>query len=425
MNTRLIRAVLIKSAKIITNLNLFQSIPPSVNEHHLKNERISTRLFMLLLALSLVILLLYNSLITVIKTDSITKPTFEQYEQLYETHPITLTCPCETILISYETILNINYTLHQVCTSFLTSEQWFMYLYNTSNNISNGSISDSRQSVPFLFQALSVFCQLANRTISDGLFQFRLNQYISTTVTPENLFQSQIQTFIRQFNSSITKNFIRSLDLVQSITHTNVLYSARQTNYRLSLLDNATHVGSVPVMYSECDCYSSAKCTEQVSVSTPDAHVLSNVSGLYRGCYTIEALLQSTLECFYDQICINNLRSYLNISSTVNMTALDSSSKTRYSVKSTIKELLDQLMIEEWNPSWSYESYYNECQPIECTYIHETKNGIVYIITALFGLVGGLITVLKIVVPRLVKFIRWIIRKWRKKITPQMSTVGT
>ncbi|CAF1412955.1 unnamed protein product [Adineta ricciae] len=277
----------------------------------------------------------------------------------------------------------------------------------------------------FTFQALYAFCQLTNRTVSERLTQFLSNQYVSTTVTPENLFQSQIQTSVRQFNSSIINDFVRSLDLIKNTTQINGLHSALMTNYDFYMASGTTQLYMNSCIHSECDCHISPTCVEPLSIINKYGHVPFYIPGLYYGCYIIEALLQSTLECFYNKTCIATIRYIYYNNLNVSMIALDSSSKTRYSVKSTIKELLDQLMIEEWNPSWSYENYYNECQPIECTYIHETKNGIVYIITALFGLVGGLITVLKIVVPRLVKFIRWIIRKWRKKITPQMSTVGT
>jgi hypothetical protein len=109
----------------------------------------------------------------------------------------------------------------------------------------------------------------------------------------------------------------------------------------------------------------------------------------------------------------------------MNITSLDPSLSSEYSVNSTIQELLDELMIEEWNLSITYNNYYNACQPIVCTYTSETKNGIVYIITVLLGLVGGLIIVLEFVVPRLMKFIRWIIRKCRRRIGPEISTIQT
>ncbi|CAF1524656.1 unnamed protein product [Adineta ricciae] len=56
------------SAKVksyLRNLNLFPSIPPSTNEYRLRSERIATRLYIILLMLSLYILVIYTSLITV------------------------------------------------------------------------------------------------------------------------------------------------------------------------------------------------------------------------------------------------------------------------------------------------------------------------------------------------------------------------
>jgi hypothetical protein len=90
----------------------------------------------------------------------------------------------------------------------------------------------------------------------------------------------------------------------------------------------------------------------------------------------------------------------------MNMTALDSSLPSNYSTNSTIRNLIDNLMIERWNASPIYERYYNECQPTHCTHTVETRNDVLYIVTTLFAIAGGLITVLKFVVPRLVKLIR-------------------
>jgi len=73
---------------------------------------------------------------------------------------------------------------------------------------------------------------------------------------------------------------------------------------------------------------------------------------------------------------------------------------------STIEEVVNQLMVEEWTPSRMYDNYYNACQPSQCTYTHQTKNSVIYIVTTLVGLIGGLITMLKLIVPRLVMFVR-------------------
>ncbi|CAF0992313.1 unnamed protein product [Adineta steineri] len=399
-----ISSLIQKLKRFPKTFNLFQSIPPTTDEHDLRNEILSTRLFIFLLLLSLGNLLIYNSLGSAIKTDILEKPSFQQYKQLYSEYPKTLTCPCKTILINYTDILHINYTLHQVCTSIFVTKDWINYLtYTDESNTVYGN--DFRSNGRFTFQALVVFCKLANRTVSDSLTEFLLNMYISTTVTPLELFQSQIQTFIYQFNSSIINNFLRTLDLIRSTTHTNTLYSVARNQYYFVLSSTGT-ILLILQDYSECTCLKSAKCVIPSSIKNSNNTPVFVVPGLYDGCYIVEALLQSTLECFYSQTCITQLQSHYNSNSTMNIRLLDISSKTKYFVNSTVQHLLNQLMIEEWNPNDKYENYYNKCQPIECSYSYETRNGIVYIITALLGLVGGLVTVLKIVVPRMVKFIR-------------------
>jgi hypothetical protein len=64
------------------------------------------------------------------------------------------------------------------------------------------------------------------------------------------------------------------------------------------------------------------------------------------------------------------------------------------------------MMIERWNKTAIYYVYYQTCQPIQCLYIHETKYDMIYVITTLLSLTGGLITLLKLLIPCLVRIIR-------------------
>jgi len=305
------------------------------------------------------------------------------------------------------------------------TQDWIDYLAHSAID-QEAFPHDFRQSGIYTFQALNASCELVNQIISDSLIQFSSNQYVSPTVTPFELFQSQIKAFIRQFRSTTTNNFLRSLDMIRSTNQANALLSAISTNYEFYFRVGMLVAITRPHSYSDCPCDASSICISPSSIyNYPDKKPVFSVPGMYRGCYIVEALLQSTLECFYDQLCLNQLQSYYTPSSALNITSLDSSLPSEYSVNSTIQELLNGLMIEEWNLSIAYNNYYNACQPIVCTYTYETTNGIVYIITVLLGLVGGLITVLKFVVPRLMKFIRWIIRKCRRRISPEISTIQT
>jgi len=212
----------------------------------------------------------------------------------------------------------------------------------------------------------------------------------------------------------MTDGFWLSLSMIQDTIQGNALLSGLQTNYRQFVQNN--NVLSSASTYHGCSCASSSTCIDQSAIyDYPNDTILFTVPGFYTGCYVIQSLLQSDLQCFYNQTCINELQTYLPSSMIV--TALNSSLPSIYSKYSTIKDLLDHLMIEQWNSSIVYKSYYDECQPIECTYsaeqaetvekieMVETKNDVTYIVALIIGVVGGVITILKLIVPRLVKFI--------------------
>ena len=167
---------------------------------------------------------MYTSLETVTKTVNIKTPTLAQYSHLYATYPQTLTCACTTISINYGKFLHVEYSLHQVCNSIFVTENWINYLdtlYLDTALFTN----DFRASGTYTFQALSALCDLVNGTISDSLTGFYSNQYVSAFVTPSELFQSQVQSLILQFISTTTNEFLLSVDMIQSITQSNALFS--------------------------------------------------------------------------------------------------------------------------------------------------------------------------------------------------------
>ena len=127
---------------------------------------------------------------------------------------------------------------------------------------------------------------------------------------------------------------------------------------------------------------------------------------MHIGCYPVEALLQSDLRCFYDQTCLSELLSYFNGLSPPSITALDASLLVQFRVDSSTEVILNELMVERWNRSSKYQNYFDACGAFQCTYIQKTKNSIIYIVTTIIGLVGGVITMLKVIVPRLVALVR-------------------
>jgi hypothetical protein len=255
------------------------------------------------------------------------------------------------------------------------------------------------------------------------LTEFYSNQYIGASVIPQQSFEAEIKSSIDESQSSLISSFSLSLVMIQSTTRANALLSARRTNYRLNIAGDNISVFIDARTYTGCTCAFSSTCTDKSYIYDSSNKIpVFDVLGFYTGCHVIASLLQSNLECFYDQDCVDKLKSYFLSSSSMNVAALDES-LSKYSKNSTIQELVDNLMIEQWNAPPIFEKYYNECLPMQCTYTFETKNDVIYIFTTLFGIVGGLTTVLKLLIPRLVNIIVCCIRKQRTRIIPEISVV--
>lgn len=195
-----------------------------------------------------------------------------------------------------------------------------------------------------------------------------------------------------------------------STTEDNSLFSGGSRNYNL-LSSAVPGFGiSFPTSYSNCSCatsVSSVSCRfETLIFDTLRNIIVFIVPGFYSGCYTIESLLVSSLQCFHDQHCLDNLTHYVNSTREMNVTALDATLSSKFTANSTVGEMIDELMVEEWNSSIAFAKYYDECEPSECTYTVESKNEAMSIVTTVIGLIGGLVKVLKLIVPKIVNLFK-------------------
>ena len=414
----------------LPKLNLFPSIPPSTNEFDLRNERISTRLFIVLLILLLSILLGYTSLTHVIKTKDVSVPTLSQYVYLYSKYPQTLTCPCTKISIEYGRFLRVKYTLHQVCSSIFVEKDFITDLFTRPRN-QTIQAGDFRAIGEVIFYTLDSLCQLMDKILYSGIIRFYSNQRISAIVIPEQLFRLETQTSFEQFVSLTINQFLLSMQIIRDTTQANALFSGRLTNYYFDalLLDDLPGLAvfqPYAIELANCSCASSPSCIDRAAIYDGEdlGSVLFFVPGFYRGCFMIDGLLQSTLECLYNQTCLDVLLSFMKPPSVRNVTSLDASSSGRYNKNSTMQELINELMVENWNSSITYKDYYEECQPAQCSYTYVTRNDAIYIVTTIFGLVGGLVTVLRFSIPRSVRCIARFVRKYKnRRIDPLLSLV--
>ena len=256
--------------------------------------------------------------------------------------------------------------------------------------------------------------------------QFYSSEYVTASVTPSQTFQPEVDSLITQFSSSMKSSFSLSRSIFRDTTHANGLLSGLGANYRLYVADTENDLLTDPNTFMSCSCASSPSCVQQATTAGNSISPASfSVPGFYTGCFVIEAFLRSTLECLHDQQCIAALQMHFWWTSSMEIVALNSSLLKAYSVNSTIGELMDNLMMETWSPSVMYKKYYDARRPAGYSYSYSTRNGAIYIVTKLFGIVGGLSTVLRFIIPRFIKLIMRCVRKRRERVFRNTSIIDT
>jgi hypothetical protein len=60
-------------------------------------------------------------------------------------------------------------------------------------------------------------------------------------------------------------------------------------------------------------------------------------------------------------------------------------------------------MVERWNSSISYTNFYQKCKPVYCSFSYQERLNILYIITTVIGLFGGLSLVFQLMSLSLIK----------------------
>ncbi len=73
-------------------------------------------------------------------------------------------------------------------------------------------------------------------------------------------------------------------------------------------------------------------------------------------------------------------------------------------------------MIEQWNPSYSYIRFNELCKPSYCTYTEKIRTKtIIEVIITLVSLLGELVSSVRLITPRLIKFLTWLPSKIFKR----------
>ena len=367
---------------------------------------LSTKLYFIALTASLAVFALFILLSTQAKTITVHNPTQSQFEHLKNLVVDSLQCPCSQIAIKYQNFIAFDPKYHQLCSSVFVSGLWHNNdFWLTSSDISQ----DFRAIIPYFVALLSQFCRTANEIIGNSSSQFLATTYITSQVIANDSFNHQVNSSIELFQKTTQESYKQTLNLVRSVIFVNQLISAKRSNVGFCTFNSSeqVEVHSCIRSYDNCSCGTDSACKKQLSFYPPNG-TEDYLLGMYLGCYFADSLLSSTMECFFDQLCIDKIKSYMDPSYDLYdaLQPLNTITEpSQYDSSTRIETLVNNLFIEAWNPSYSYEKYYGHCQPLYCSYTVEKKSDILFVITRLTGLYGGLSTILKYLIPCIVIFI--------------------
>lgn len=216
----------------------------------------------------------------------------------------------------------------------------------------------------------------------------------------------------------------------------NQLVNAQRTNYnRMSIEVNNS---STLVYYSRtyqndnihCSCGTDTTCAHEVGIYCSFEYCFNEsrptmiVPGLQFGCLPIDSVLSSTIECLYNQSCVQMLIDfrtfdmYMVLPFTKKITALNSNVQSRFFPDTKLNTIISQLLIEEWINTTDALAHYEQCKPNACTYTYTGRYNTFYMITSLLGLLGGLNIVLRLTVPFIIKIIVKLRRRLLREALP-------
>ncbi|CAF1188973.1 unnamed protein product [Adineta steineri] len=294
------------------------------------------------------------------------------------------------------------------------------------------------------FQILTLLCQTAASTISSDLSQFLTQQIVTNQALSPQVFEAQVIALVEQMQATTSANLKYIDQLVSQVILNSQIMSALNTNSYLIanpvvsgyyiqhgqyFVGDYTASDALYVNNTACSCKHKSNCTFQagfynysirpasneISLYQPSPPPMFIVPGMLVGCLPHDSMLQSTLECFYNRSCLD----LIGISQAI--IPLNASVPSRFGVNTTVNTMFEQLFVETWQNSSNFTNYYNACHPEACSYTYTQRGNFLYTMTMLFSLIGGLTTILGILVPLLVQFFRRLLLKCQGEATPTIE----
>ena len=149
------------------------------------------------------------------------------------------------------------------------------------------------------------------------------------------------------------------------------------------------------------------------------------IPGSVVGCFTMDSLLLSTLECYYSDVCLSAQYQVINQSFSLfpvgstwfkAQPLIYDAESSRFPPDTVLSVVVKEIMIEKWNSSFSFNHYYYACAPLYCSYsLTQHTSNVIGVILKMISTIGGLTMALRIVTPHMVAICKSLLKSKRRR----------
>ena len=322
-------------------LNFFPSDPPSIETQSLNQQIIATRIYILLIILSMIIVLLYSgpfSNETILKKKE--KPSIDDINDLYNKNLSSLSCSCAKVAVRHAKFLSMKFEFHSVCTSEFISPSYRLDLLK--RNVSSPYLSFA---LITHYRILSALCYFSEQFIQNAKKVFDNQELVTIEPLTNSSFNIQMKSIISNFIRQTKSDYRRTLAFITKSFSVNQLIHLLTINWRMDFTNiNEKYIlKTSPITFpsSNCTCAISSNCNKRL------------IDEIYIGCFPYDGFRFSKFQ---------------NIS---------------------LGKLNNDLFVENWINQTNYTNYFRACKPSECQYTLSDKNNPSIMFTTLLGLYGG------------------------------------
>ncbi|CAF4050231.1 unnamed protein product [Adineta steineri] len=226
-------------------------------------------------------------------------------------------------------------SFHPVCSSIFVSREWIEGFYLPAANAY--LLADFRTTAFSQFELLAALCSISNDIVSKALLDIQNYQLVTVELLEEDDIQSQVEAMVELVQTSAHGQITSFLlQLVRIMYRSNTLVSAFGTNAVVQIGSEAVLIASTSYADPNNDdifvpynlsCIETTIRTPAVFYAQPlDTNVVdhtyypvysyvnsiisASVDGFFGGCFPLDSILESTLDCLYNFQCLEILFDY-------------------------------------------------------------------------------------------------------------------